>query len=163
MAGSSYKDDGRLVAPCGLYCGACIIRAAVKKNDPQLIEFIADGLARYLGHPVGVEDVNCDGCLSEVRAAPCRDCDIRDCATAKGIDRCSQCPDSPCRLITDFNNDEFAHHSEVLDNIRRQQEVGIDAWVGELEERWRCPQCDHPRDWYIAQCTSCDADLDDHF
>jgi hypothetical protein len=163
MTAQEYKDDRRLAAPCGLYCGACVIRSAVKKNDPQFIEFIADGLARYLGHPVGVEEVDCDGCLSAVRAAPCRECEIRDCAAAKGIVWCSQCPDFPCQVITDFNNDEFDHHSEVLDNIRRQQEVGIDGWIGEQEQRWRCPQCGQPTDWYTAQCASCGADLDDHF
>ena len=163
MADRSYNDDRRFAAPCGLYCGACIIRSAVKKNDPQLIQRIADGLAVYLGHPVGVEDVECEGCLSGVRAAPCRDCEIRDCATERGVDWCSQCDDFPCQLITGFNNDEFAHHSEVLDNIRRQQEIGVSAWVEEQEKRWRCPQCGQPRDWYTAQCSACGADLDDHF
>lgn len=163
MTDRSYKDDRRLAAPCGLYCGACIIRAAVKKEDAHLIGFIADGLARYFGHPVGVEEVDCEGCLSDIRAAPCRECDIRDCATAKGIDWCFQCPDFPCQLITDFNNDGFAHHSEVLDNIRRQQEIGIDAWLEEQEQRWHCPQCGHPREWYTSQCSSCGTDLEDHF
>ena len=163
MAAQEYKDARRLAAPCGLYCGACSIRAAVSRNDAQLMQQIADGLALYLGHPVGVEDMHCNGCLSGVRAAPCRECEIRDCATAKGVDRCSGCPDFPCKLITDFNNDGLAHHSEVLDNIRRQQEVGIDAWLEEQAQRWRCPQCGRSNDWYSSQCASCGADIDDHF
>jgi hypothetical protein len=159
-SGSSCRD---FAAPCGLYCGACVIRAAVKKNDPQLLEMIADGLAVYLGHSVGVEGVYCDGCLSDVRAAPCRDCEIRDCAISRGITHCSQCADFPCQIITDFNNDEFAHHSEVLDNIRRQREVGIDAWLKEQGERWRCPACGADSDWYAAQCTGCGKELEGHF
>ena len=150
-------------APCGLYCGACVIRAAVKKNDPQMLEMIADGLAKYLGRPVGVEEVCCDGCLSDVRAAPCRDCEIRDCAVSKGITHCSQCDDFPCQLITDFNNDEFAHHSEVLDNIRRQREVGIDDWLEEQRGRWRCPACGAESDWYARRCTGCGEELERHF
>ena len=85
MVPDTENGTEHLVAVCGLYCGACVIRAAVKKNDPQMLEMIADGLAKYLGRPVGVEEVCCDGCLSDVRAAPCRDCEIRDCAVSKGI------------------------------------------------------------------------------
>lgn len=163
MTAQEYKDDRRLAAPCGLYCGACSIRSAVGRNDSKLIQQIADGLALYLGHPVAVEDLNCDGCLSAVRAAPCRECAIRDCAAAKGIDWCSRCPDFPCQIITDFNNDGLAHHSEVLDSIRRQQGVGIDVWIEEQEQRWRCHKCGRSTDWYAAQCPCCGAELGDHF
>ena len=157
------SDSRDFAAPCGLYCGACSIRSAVRKGDKQLLELIAEGVGRYLGHPVEVGELECNGCLSDVRAAPCRDCEIRDCTISKGITHCAQCEDFPCRLITDFNNDDFAHHSEVLDNIRRQREIGIDAWIEEQRERWRCPACGAESDWYTAHCANCGTELKDHF
>ena len=163
MTSPERKHLEKLAAPCGLYCGACSIIAAVRTGDPQLLELIAGGVAKYLGHPVKVKDLTCEGCLSDVRAIMCRECNLRACAFEKGLTYCAQCADFPCQQIIDFNNDGFRHHSEVLDNIRRQQEIGIDAWVKEQEERWRCPNCSCVVDWYAGQCPDCNTTLKGHF
>jgi len=163
MTGPERKHFEKLAAPCGLYCGACSILAAVRRGDPQLLELIAGGVAKYLGHPVEVKDLTCEGCLSDVRAIMCRECNLRACAFEKGLTHCAQCADFPCQQIIDFNNDGFRHHSEVLDNIRHQQEIGIEAWVKEQEERWRCPNCSCVVDWYAGQCPDCNTTLKGHF
>ena len=85
------KGSLDLAAPCGLYCGACSIRAAVKGGDTALLEMIASGVGKHLGRPVGVADLTCEGCLSDVLGAPCRQCTIRDCAQSKGVTHCSRC------------------------------------------------------------------------
>jgi hypothetical protein len=159
VAASERKDPEKLAAPCGLYCGACSILAAIRKNDPQLLELIARGVADYLGHPVEAKDLACEGCLSEVVAIVCRECRLRACAFERGLTHCAQCDDFPCQQIIDFNNDGLRHHSEVLNNIRRQREIGLDAWVKEQEERWRCPDCGCVVDWYAVKCPNCDATL----
>jgi len=69
MTSPERKHLEKLAAPCGLYCGACSIIAAVRTGDPQLLELIAGGVAKYLGHPVEVKDLTCEGCLSDVRAS----------------------------------------------------------------------------------------------
>jgi hypothetical protein len=142
MTSPERKHLENLAAPCGLYCGACSILAAGRKNDPKVMELIAMGVADYLGHPVEVKDLACEGCHSDVVAIMCRECELRACALLKGLTHCSQCADFPCQQIIDFNNDDFRHHSKVLDNIRRQRDIGIDAWIKEQDERWRCPKCD---------------------
>ena len=68
MTSPERKNPEKLAAPCGLYCGACSILAAIRKNDPQLPELIAGGIAKYLGHPVEFKELTGDGCLSDVRA-----------------------------------------------------------------------------------------------
>lgn len=155
-------EEKGLIAPCGLYCGACIIRSAVARGDPEELKQFAAGMALYVGHPVEVEDLACDGCLSEVLSAPCRVCELRDCAFLRGITHCAQCADFPCQQITDFNNDAFAHHTGVLDNIRRQQEIGLEAWAEEQRKRWMCPTCGTRSDWYSAECPSCGTSLEGH-
>lgn len=159
------EDLKKLVAPCGLYCGACVIRATVRKGDSQLLEQMAFGVAEYLGHPrpVKVKDLECEGCLSDVIAINCRECVLRDCVTSKGLTHCAECDDFPCQQLTDFNNDEYPHHSEVLDNIRHLREIGINAWIEEQEERWRCPNCGYAGDWYAEQCHKCGNALEGHF
>lgn len=163
MTSPERKHLENLAAPCGLYCGACSILAAGRKNDPKLMELLAVGVADYLGHPVEVKDLACEGCHSDVVAIMCRECDLRACALSKGLTHCSKCADFPCQQIIDFNNDDFRHHSEVLDNIRRQRDIGIDAWIKEQDERWRCPKCGCVADWYAGQCSNCDTILEGHF
>jgi hypothetical protein len=51
----------------------------------------------------------------------------------------------------------------VLANIRRQREIGIDAWIAEQEQRWHCPHCGCPTDWYAGQCSDCGTTLSGQF
>jgi hypothetical protein len=34
-------------------------------------------------------------------------------------------------VIRDFSRDEWPHHKEVLENLQRIKEVGIDQWLSE--------------------------------
>lgn len=152
-------DKQEFAAPCGLYCGACSIRAAYNRKDARMLKAMADGVAMYLGHTVEVSDMACSGCLSDTLAAPCRECKIRDCAFSRGLTRCSECADFPCELVKNFNDDGLPHHAEVLKNIRRQKEIGVDRWIAEQDNRWRCPGCSAGTDWYAGECPECDRTL----
>jgi len=149
--------EGReLAAPCGLYCGACSIYVARKREDVRTLERIARQMKERVGREVTLEDLACEGCLSEGPiAAYCRDCVLRACAKDRGVTHCSRCPDFPCQPITDFNNDGMPHHSEVLANIRMQREVGVDGWLEEQNKRWRCHACNSPVHWYARKCPKC--------
>jgi len=152
-------DEKRdIAAPCGLYCGACTIYLAGKRGDRQLLGQIAQSLSQQMEQELKVEDLACDGCLStETVAAVCRFCDIRDCALGKGLTNCSMCREVPCKRISDFNSDQYAHHHEVLENIRHQQDSGIDTWLSEQETKWQCSECSHDIDWYAVECPGCGA------
>ena len=169
-----------VAAPCGLYCGACMVYRANKRGDSEFLErlreqFIkwfsdADKWQRRPGMPPlskgfdisqmqmemqGEVSICCEGCLSDVLAPHCRNCGFRECAQERGLTNCSQCAEMPCQWVIDFNNDGIPHHSEVLTNLERQKEIGIDAWLAEQEERWRCVQCGSPLAWYDAECPDC--------
>ena len=158
------QEQQNLAAPCGLYCGACSAYVAGRRGDTGRLEDLAKRVAQYRGQEIETKDIACEGCLSSgVIALYCRDCVLRACAFEKGLTHCAQCSDFPCQPIIDFNNDGIRHHSEVLDNIRRQREMSIDAWVEEQEQRWRCPQCGCAVDWYARQCPDCDTVLPRRF
>lgn len=164
-----------LAAPCGLYCGACLIYLASKRGDAELLRQIVKGIVERLGQEgkgmpplrkgtvvselrkqrLEAKDLACEGCLSETVALHCRLCGFRACAFEKGLLHCAQCVVFPCRELVDFNNDGLPHHGEVLTNIRRQQDIGIDVWIAEQAERWRCPHCGCAIDWYARQCSGC--------
>ena len=128
-----------------------------------MLSVMADGVSLYLGHKVEAKDLACKGCLSDVVSISCRECKIRDCAFAKGLTRCSECHEFPCDLVKSFNDDGLPHHAEVLKNIERQKEFGIDAWIEEQDKRWRCPGCSAETDWYAGKCLQCGAELEGHF
>lgn len=152
-----------LAAPCGLYCGACVTYVAGRSGDAERLEDLTRRFAQYRGQEVDVKDLACEGCLSSVIAVFCRECALRACALERELTHCAECSDFPCQRIVDFNNDGIRHHSEVLQNIQRQQEVGIDGWLGEQKATWSCPNCGCAIDWYARQCRDCGTALTRRF
>ena len=148
----------KLVAVCGLYCGACPMYIATQSNDKKKQETL---LKQFSSGPrkLKMEDLLCDGCLGNGRVASfCSTCAIRACPNDKqGVTRCSDCQDFPCSRITEFNNDGMPHHGEVLNNLGQIQKMGIKKWAKYDEERWQCPECNSPMSWYEGKCSNCSA------
>jgi hypothetical protein len=151
-----------LVAPCGLYCGACPMYLASQNKDDQRMKAL---LQQFSGGNMQFkkEDLLCDGCIANGRVASfCRKCAIRACAESKpNVKRCSDCSDFPCSRITYFNNDGMVHHAEVLANLKRLREMGIKEWTKYEEDRWHCPQCHASISWYDQACPKCGAKRSD--
>jgi len=137
---------------CGLYCGAC----------PALVG-TARGQAAELAkeEKMTVEDVSCAGCKSDVTAVYCRDCDLRACARARGVEFCFDCGDYPCVQLTGFRRDKSPHHSVIFKNLNAIREGGAAAWLAEQERRWRCAACGERFTWYDRACEKCGAALYD--
>jgi hypothetical protein len=151
-----------LVAPCGLYCGACPMYLASQEKDEQKFKAI---MQQFGGGKMQFkqEDMLCDGCIAGGRVAVfCRKCAMRSCAEEKpNVTRCSDCADFPCSKVTNFNNDGMQHHSEVLANLRHIREMGMKEWTKYEEDRWRCPQCRTQLSWYDKACSKCGAKRSD--
>lgn len=157
------QNRERLVASCGLFCGACRVYVARKRDDKKRLEQIAREYATRRRRPVELIDLVCEGCLSDRVAFFCGECSLRSCAVEKGVYRCARCQDFPCQEIINFNDDGRPHHSEVLNNIERQKEIGINKWIEEQNERWSCSNCGCPVDWYTNECPECNTPLLNHF
>ncbi len=151
-------SNENLVAPCGLYCGACPMYLATQEKDEQKIKDLVQRFSSR-GSKVTLTDLQCDGCIAGGRIATfCRRCEMRECAGKKqDVTRCSDCQEFPCSLITNFNNDGMLHHAEVLENCRSLREVGIKEWAKHEAERWSCPQCRGKISWYDTACSRCGA------
>ena len=164
VAGKLMGQDGdtakneKLVASCGLYCGACPMYLATQENDDgrlaSILKQYGPGLSK-----MPKEDWQCDGCLGGGRLATfCRKCAIRDSAmTRTKTRRCSECAELACSRITDFNNDGMLHHAEVLENLRQLRTMGIENWTKHEEDRWRCSKCRTMLSWYDPECPKCKA------
>jgi len=64
------ENKKKLAAPCGLYCGVCAILIAHRDNNTKFKE----KLTTVYG--VGVEDIQCEGCLSDKLFKYCRTCQL---------------------------------------------------------------------------------------
>jgi len=154
------ESKEKLVAPCGLYCGACPMYLSSRDNKEQKAD--APKQPSSPGAKPMPANMQCDGCIGGGRVAIfCQKCNMRSCAESKKITRCADCSEFPCSKITNFNNDGMQHHAEVLANSRKIKEVGIKEWTKREEERWSCPQCKATIAWYDKACSHCGAKRSD--
>jgi len=139
--------DLGLVTYCGLYCGLCTsrnrvpaqalaLRETMKKDDweffgpyqPNFKEFWA-----FLNELVENKDrCNCrDGkCGPPV-------CAIRDCAKSRNIEVCAFCESYPCEKLAPLTET----YTMLLADGKRMKVQGLDAWIGDQEERKKTGFC----------------------
>jgi hypothetical protein len=157
VAGAFAEQQGeeRLIASCGIYCGACSMYIVTQSKDEAKIKAL---MKQYGKADAPIEDMLCDGCLGGGRlAVHCRKCEYRDCASKKAPKSkvCSDCPDLACDRITKFNNDGIPHHAEALSNLRQARSMGLKQWAKLEKEKWSCPKCKSPIAWFDAACPKC--------
>jgi hypothetical protein len=107
------KGDGEMIAYCGLNCVTCQIYLASRETDPkkqrQMREQIVVAIKKYLGEEKRVEDItDCDGCKAQSGRlySDCQKCQIRKCASEKGLENCAYCSEYACEKLTKFFESE---------------------------------------------------------
>jgi len=146
------EDKKKLAAPCGLYCGVCAVLMAHRDNNVKFKE-------RLTGvYGVTVDEIKCEGCLSDELFVYCQTCAIRACTIDKGIEGCHQCDDFPCQLIEDFPLP--VGKKVILRAIPTWRELGTERWMEEEEKRYHCPHCGYAVFRGVRRCRNCGNPLD---
>ncbi|MDY3868400.1 MAG: DUF3795 domain-containing protein [Pyramidobacter sp.] len=84
---------------CGLDCSACDAYIATRTNDEELKARVARQWTQAYGFQFETRHINCTGCLKPgAKVGHCGMCEVRRCATAKGLPHCGLCEDYPCEL-----------------------------------------------------------------
>jgi hypothetical protein len=107
----------KLISCCGLNCAACDARIATIANDDLLREQTAEKWRVQFNAPgITAEMINCTGCTEPgAKFAHCSECEIRNCAIAKGYTRCTQCSEmETCTIVGNI----FKFMPEALENLR---------------------------------------------
>ncbi len=119
---SSVKE---LTAPCGLFCGICLVYKA--KEDRALAEKLAAGL----GLPV--EKVPCLGCRPQQGVVLGKiNCPTYQCVTSRGYDFCYECSDFPClKLAPAAHRADAIPHNQKIYNLLLIQKMGVEKWAKE--------------------------------
>ena len=143
-----------LAAICGLYCGTCPSWLAPRENDIQRVRKISEVMH------IPIDEVPCDGCLSNRVTRHCQECRIRKCAIEKQVTWCFECDEFPCRQLRDFTGshivDGISHHANVIEDLRYMRERGIEQWLEQQDKAGRCPQCAKRLYWFSRKCPVCD-------
>jgi hypothetical protein len=144
-----------LVGICGIYCGTCPSYLAQVENDIAELE----KRAQEMGFTV--EEVRCNGCLSDKVMPTCIECryGFRQCAIEYGVTWCFECQDFPCQRLEDFRHvhivDGISHHEHLVDELYYLREHGIEDWLEKREKEGRCPQCGRRLYWFVRVCPDC--------
>jgi len=148
-----------LMAPCGLYCGACGVYIATRDGNEKF--------KTIMGNLYGTkpEETECMGCMqpdpSKKLYAYCRICPIRECVKSKGSYSCHQCEQWPCKMIENFG---FATGQKVMKRAipiwrakvaEHGDETGSVEWARAELERYHCSSCGQPLFRGAQSCRAC--------
>ncbi len=135
------KDELKLIAYCGLYCGLCAERARIPEQAQALRETMAEEGYEYWGTDLPAfkefwfflnnlcdAEKTCLGCRSN-GGPPF--CGIRKCAREREVEICVFCEEYPCSRIRML---EVGYPMLVKDGLR-MRELGESKWVREQEKR----------------------------
>ena len=144
--------DPNLMAPCGLFCGACPIYVADHTNDQRLKEKLS---AFY---NVAMDEIACQGCLSDTLFSYCRVCEIKSCSADKQNAGCHECDDFPCDLIEKFPIPEGK--AVILRSVPERKKLGNEKWVACETARYTCPHCGGQLFRGSRRCRTCKEPVD---
>ena len=154
-----------LMAPCGLYCGACGVYLATRDNN--------DKFKAIMGNLYGTkpEETECLGCMQAEPAKKmygyCSTCPIRDCVKSKGFYSCHQCSDWPCEKIENFGFETGKRVMKSTIPIWRDKvaqlgdEEGSAEWARSVCERYHCPSCGKALFRGAQRCRACKSPVAD--
>jgi hypothetical protein len=152
-----------LMAPCGLYCGACGIYIATRDGNEKFKAIMGN---LYGTRP---EETACLGCMQtdppKQLYSWCSACKIRACVKSKGYYSCHQCEEWPCNEIENF---PLATGLRVIKRAVVQwrekvaaygDEQGSIEWARTECERYHCSACGNPLFRGAQRCRACKQDV----
>ncbi|MCL1815653.1 MAG: DUF3795 domain-containing protein [Treponema sp.] len=94
----------KIIAYCGLNCAECDAYLALQNNDQALREKTAAEWTKAHNFSFTPDMINCTSCKGAgVQVGHCSECEIRKCASEKGVINCGACGGfKTCKTINDF-------------------------------------------------------------
>ena len=147
-----------LLAPCGLYCGACSIYIADRDNNLKFKQSLVKLYQPFTKIP---EDISCNGCMSDNQDnlfTFCKTCGIRKCIKKKGFEGCHECEEFPCSRINRFPVP--VGKKVIMRAIPFWKEHGTEKYVEGEVKRYHCPECGNPLFRGAKRCNKCKITVD---
>ncbi len=117
--------DINLAGHCGIYCGNCRHYLARSKG------ILKEKKLKHGCHGCRVQNKNC--------AWVKRDCEL---LRKKKVDFCFECENFPCANLEklDFRH-LYNENVSPVENLLRIKNVGVQQWLKEQEDEWKCTKC----------------------
>ena len=133
------ESNMNLAAPCGMYCGTCrqyLVRIKNKLAEKKL-------------------KAGCTGC--RIRDKNCsfvkRDCKL---LKKKEIDFCYECDNFPCENLMKISELYIKRYNmSFVENLKRIKKIGVQKWIDEMEEKFKCQKCGGIICIHDFQCYDC--------
>ncbi len=109
---------------CGIDCSICPSYIAYHSNNQKLREELAQKYSTP-EKKMNPNDFNCAGCKAKegIIFDYCKECQIRICASSRGLEDCSYCTELPCdkidKVVEFMGSDEPL---QVLYKLREERE-----------------------------------------
>lgn len=156
---------------CGLYCGACDILNAYRNGRQEELTLKYNQKMSLLASLFQVppsqlhvlpSQIKCRGCKNEEVFVNCGGCPIRNCARGRGLEYCIECREFPCELRKQLRHAEeiLPQTKTELKNLNTIKEKGLDFWLKEQEQLWKCPRCQASFTWWAEKCSGCGKELE---
>ncbi len=111
----------KLIAYCGLDCGACEAYIATQNDDRALREKVAKEWSELNSVTITPDMINCDGCrMNGAKTVFCESlCQIRQCALGRGAETCGMCAEMEnCEKLAMITQ----HSNAALENLKACRE-----------------------------------------
>ena len=117
-----------IVAPCGMNCALCQA-------------YQGKGLA-------------CNGCGKGGERKACQNCSIRQCEHKTAF--CFECASYPCKRLKALDKRyRTRYHMSMLENLAFIQANGLEEFVRQQNEKYRCARCGKLRTVHQDHCIYC--------
>ena len=85
------------------YCGyKCNLYLAYRNKDKDDLQKFSDGIFKYYGIRLSLEECYCNGCMTDDIESPKLidiECKVRPCVMKKGLENCAYCDQYPCKEL----------------------------------------------------------------
>lgn len=132
--------EEELIAPCGMNCSLCIAYQFKQKDLNKQ----------------GFHRKYCPGCIP--RGENCThmadSCEL----LGKGLVRfCNECQDYPCKRLKDLDKRyRSKYHMSMIENLNAIKENGMQEFLANQDEKWRCSTCGGTICCHNGLCLDCD-------
>lgn len=137
----SNQFDMKLIAPCGMNCGICI----------AFFGYTMSGKRRKHA---------CSSCWSRERLCAFikKECEK---VASKQLHYCFECNDFPCEQLQQLDSRYRQRFGmSMIDNLKNIKENGMEKFLQEQEEKYKCPKCGGVICVHNGKCYSCGTNME---
>jgi len=137
------SEEAEIVAPCGIYCGACAIyKGEIKETAVRLGDIVTaygfressrfipelEVYPQFIHVLTWFAGLTCVGCRA---GGGNPNCFVRQCCAEKKIETCSQCGGFPCLQLNDLQRTRPG----IIENLNEIKEKGVENWAKEQKKK----------------------------